>query len=574
MTMVLSSILKPYFYQTIRQLLNVRFHKVCNSGLNNFFGELKKYNKNSKHVESSQVIKVTDTSSVKSIKQNLISKLNFECDEDADPFYSLPPRTLLQIYNCTKHDERMGFCKNRLYYMSSRLKCPSNVLSNSLAKRTFIYNLSFDWLESSLNVLLDMGVSPERIVRDLWVLKYNHKTIHDRLSKVKNLGITHLYPWMVRCTEQILERYIEILQETKNILGENESTQIYLARRLNISPKDVEDICERIPTLKTIRVTKLKSFLDFLISEGFALEDISKKPRVLNASQKTIKQRLERLKTFIDVYSVLVVITKNIRVGFKHHQSYTKSLNHHILKRFMQYSTIAKRKENPLRLTDKMSRKLCLAAAVLLAVICFADAQRRLALPDPRSCANRVRHSTYRDARGVLHSYFFSWEHAPTRNLEVDWLDARNICRRHCMDTVSMETPQENEFIKQRIARGNVRYIWTSGRKCNFAGCDRPDLQPPNVNGWFWSGSGAKIGPTTQRNTGDWSYTGGYGQPQPDNREAAQGNDESCLSILNNFYNDGIKWHDVACHHVKPFVCEDSDELLNFVRSRNPGLRI
>lgn len=31
------------------------------------------------------------------------------------------------------------------------------------------------------------------------------------------------------------------------------------------------------------------------------------------------------------------------------------------------------------------------------------------------------------------------------------------------------------------------------------------------------------IGPTSQRNTGDWSFTGGYGQAQPDNREAAQG---------------------------------------------------
>lgn len=29
-----------------------------------------------------------------------------------------------------------------------------------------------------------------------------------------------------------------------------------------------------------------------------------------------------------------------------------------------------------------------------------------------------------------------------------------------------------------------------------------------------------------------------------------------------------------ACYHLKPFVCEDSDELLNFVRSRNPGLRL
>ncbi|KAJ4436331.1 hypothetical protein ANN_18962 [Periplaneta americana] len=174
---------------------------------------------------------------------------------------------------------------------------------------------------------------------------------------------------------------------------------------------------------------------------------------------------------------------------------------------------------------------------LLLIGAAMVMSQRRLALPDPRSCANRVRHATYRDARGVQHTYFFSWEHGPTRSLEVDWLDARNICRRHCMDAVSMETPQENEFIKQRIAR-------------------------------------AKIGPTTQRNSGDWSHTGGFGQAQPDNREAAQGNDESCLSILNNFYNDGIKWHDVACHHLKPFVCEDSDELLNFVRSRNPGIRL
>ncbi|CAB3231178.1 unnamed protein product [Arctia plantaginis] len=96
---------------------------------------------------------------------------------------------------------------------------------------------------------------------------------------------------------------------------------------------------------------------------------------------------------------------------------------------------------------SEMSRHICLVAAAFLAALCVVDAQRRLALPDPRSCANRVRHSTYRDARGVLHSYFFSWEHAPTRNLEVDWLDARNICRRHCMDAVSLETPQVHTYV-------------------------------------------------------------------------------------------------------------------------------
>ena len=41
-------------------------------------------------------------------------------------------------------------------------------------------------------------------------------------------------------------------------------------------------------------------------------------------------------------------------------------------------------------------------------------------------------------------------------------------------------------------------------------------------------------------------------RPQPDNREG----NESCLAVLNNFYNDGVRFHDVACHHRKPVVCE------------------
>ncbi|KAJ8876000.1 hypothetical protein PR048_023908 [Dryococelus australis] len=188
-------------------------------------------------------------------------------------------------------------------------------------------------------------------------------------------------------------------------------------------------------------------------------------------------------------------------------------INHHLK---LCYNRVAMQS-----VADKPTTMIRLVLLLVVGAV-IVTAQRRLALPDPRSCANRVRHATYRDARGVAHAYFFSWEHGATRNLEVDWLDSRNICRRHCMDAVSLETPQENEFVKQRISRGNVRYIWTSGRKCNFQGCDRPDLQPSNVNGWFWSGSGSKIGPTSQRNSGDWSGTGGFGQAQPDNREAPQ----------------------------------------------------
>jgi len=93
--------------------------------------------------------------------------------------------------------------------------------------------------------------------------------------------------------------------------------------------------------------------------------------------------------------------------------------------------------------------------------------------------------------------------------------------------------------------RNQQKYIWTSGRICDFKGCDRPDLQPTSINGWFWTAELQKLAATTDRRQSDWSENGGIGQPQPDNRELQQGGaPENCLAILNNFYNDGVHWHD------------------------------
>uniref|UniRef100_A0A2P2I8Y0 CD209 antigen-like n=1 Tax=Hirondellea gigas TaxID=1518452 RepID=A0A2P2I8Y0_9CRUS len=211
---------------------------------------------------------------------------------------------------------------------------------------------------------------------------------------------------------------------------------------------------------------------------------------------------------------------------------------------------------------------------VLVAGVVLTEAQRQLIRPEANACANRIKHaSTFRNGN----YYFFSWTHGPTRDHERDWLDARNICRKHCQDLVSLETQDEAAFVYQQMQHGNVKYVWTSGRKCNFDGCERADLQPPIVNGWFWSGSSARI-PATNSTfgwRGDWSHTGGGNQAQPDNREFAEtGTDEACIAVLNNFYNDGIKWHDVACHHVKPWVCEDSKELLTFARFNFPQANI
>jgi len=135
--------------------------------------------------------------------------------------------------------------------------------------------------------------------------------------------------------------------------------------------------------------------------------------------------------------------------------------------------------------------------------------------------------------------YFFSWNDPRTAGQEVDWLTSRNFCRQRCMDLVSLETSAENEFIKSRIVQSifllslllifaratrtqkvltnnvsflidKIKYIWTSGRLCDFKGCDRPDLQPLNINGWFWTAELQKLAPTNDRSQNDWSESGGW----------------------------------------------------------------
>jgi len=212
---------------------------------------------------------------------------------------------------------------------------------------------------------------------------------------------------------------------------------------------------------------------------------------------------------------------------------------------------------------------------------CGRDAKKNtglLCFPDGKLCEQRVGREGNVEFGG--RTYWLSWKSDDFRlkNAKWDWFNARNYCRKRCMDLVSFETEQEYQFIKALMTQ-DVKYFWTSGRLCNFDGCDRDDFFPKAINGWFWSANQARLNPTNSTTAfHDWSSTGGF-QPakaQPDNREQEQQNGalEACMAVLNNFYGDGIKWHDVACHHEKPIICEDNPGHLNFARQTFPSISI
>ncbi|CAL4198713.1 unnamed protein product, partial [Meganyctiphanes norvegica] len=128
--------------------------------------------------------------------------------------------------------------------------------------------------------------------------------------------------------------------------------------------------------------------------------------------------------------------------------------------------------------------------------------------------------------------YHYSWRH--DNNRKYTHGQAVSYCTRLSGSWVpiSIETEAEDSFVNRVVSGDRLDYIWTGGEK---------------------SGSGFKWPTGSQISYNNWSHTGGARRPQPDNRERGG---EKCLAILNNFYRDGLKWHDVACHHRKPIICE------------------
>jgi len=145
---------------------------------------------------------------------------------------------------------------------------------------------------------------------------------------------------------------------------------------------------------------------------------------------------------------------------------------------------------------------------------------------------------------GVNRGYVVTWDFQnPCSKFKQD--EAKAYCQSMNMEPVSLDSPAKQDEFNRLIAAGAQRYFWTGGIV---------DHKQRTV---FWSNGRAT--PVPFASSAHWSHTGGATPPraQPDNRAfAEEGVAEVCLGILNNFYADGIKWHDVACHHRKPTICE------------------
>lgn len=66
--------------------------------------------------------------------------------------------------------------------------------------------MELDLLKQKIEMLINCGVQPDHILRDMSVLARSKEVIDERLELIKKCGIKRVMPWMIKCEDQVLGR--------------------------------------------------------------------------------------------------------------------------------------------------------------------------------------------------------------------------------------------------------------------------------------------------------------------------------------------------------------------------------
>lgn len=181
--------------------------------------------------------------------------------------------------------------------MADMLEVPVALVTERIVKPHRLMTMDFKRITEFVDLLRKYDVSNNDILRDLWIFFHNVDRSKERLRAITEVGCTRPRLWMCRCTDEVFKTTVKHYEDKKLILEGGSMTVVeYLAEQLECFPEEIRSHCDTNPLLLRVRVSKLQSMLDMLLSEGITKEAIRTSPRVLQHSEDKLRKRIHRLK--------------------------------------------------------------------------------------------------------------------------------------------------------------------------------------------------------------------------------------------------------------------------------------
>lgn len=243
----------------------------------------------------------------------IVKKFHGDVNEIA-PLLKIPFHKLRIIKEYALKDGLHLSDGSRIKYLSEKLQCPPSVISEALVKHDILLSMPFIRIQTIMDLLLDAGVQPEDILKDLWIFRHNITDIRNRLNQAKTAEIERIKPWMARCSSKTFQITLRRHVQNRILLAPHSTTIDYLSERLGCTKEYASNMMSKTPALRRTHISKLKTMIDFLYEQGFSPEQIRNVPQVFCHSFETVKIRLKELRMLGYNPSSLTVVCKSKRL--------------------------------------------------------------------------------------------------------------------------------------------------------------------------------------------------------------------------------------------------------------------
>lgn len=119
---------------------------------------------------------------------------------------------------------------------------------------------------NSLTERLDTAleyIEPKYILRDITVLQHSSTKISSHLEQAKSVGIKSLRPSMIKCSQEKLNRIIELHLNEKMARGQHENVASFLAEKLNLDVESTQAMLDRYPHLYNYSMANVRYYFLF-----------------------------------------------------------------------------------------------------------------------------------------------------------------------------------------------------------------------------------------------------------------------------------------------------------------------
>ncbi|XP_020285697.1 transcription termination factor, mitochondrial [Pseudomyrmex gracilis] len=196
------------------------------------------------------------------------------------------------------------YCQNDMYfytynkveYLADRLKCSIEKLAELTVRYPFILKIPISFLEKKLNVLQEYNVNNERILNDLWVLRYSENHIRHRCELYKDTGNLEIRPWAIRCPLRVIARAVERNYIRRGLLKSHTTVSEYLLTKLKVNEETLDLALTKWPHILRINLSKLDRIINLLHQNRICSKEILRNDRIFYFNTETIKNRIEILK--------------------------------------------------------------------------------------------------------------------------------------------------------------------------------------------------------------------------------------------------------------------------------------